>query len=107
MTGPVYEAPELHSPEIKAISRGERLRERREGAVAVPAAFYKIVYDPRRRRVIAFVLPNKNLKGHEIDEYLTSVDEIEALTGLDFFPRLSRRRERQLERVVSNAVWRH
>jgi endonuclease G len=59
--------------------------------VAVPTAFYKIVVDydsDDHVSVLAFILPNRSLTGHDLDEYLVRVDDIEAMTGLDFLTAL-------------------
>ena len=43
------------------------------------------------------MLPQKNAK---FIDYVTTVDEIEAVTGLDFFTNLNRSEERMLESKV-------
>ena len=97
ITGPVYQAPEINVPADKTIGANR---------VAVPAAFYKIVYDPRSERALSFLLPNRRLKGRKPREFRISVDAIEELTEIDFLAALPRRRQRQLEsRVVP--MWRH
>lgn len=81
-TGPIFEK----EPEKKIAGR-----------VAIPDAFYKIVYDPDRGRTIAFIMPNKKLTGKKIPEYIVSIDQIEDETGLDFLDALSERKQRILE----------
>ena len=65
--------------------------------VAVPDAFFKVLLaDNSRAKAIGFVYPNK--KGHkDMNEYLKSVDEIEELTGIDFFPLLNDEVEQRVE----------
>lgn len=97
ITGPVYQAPEINVPADKTIGANR---------VAVPAAFYKIVYPPRSERALSFLLPNRRLKGRQPREFRISVDAIEELTEIDFLAALPRRRQRQLEsRVVP--MWQH
>ncbi|MFC2991205.1 DNA/RNA non-specific endonuclease [Halomonas tibetensis] len=61
----------------------------RVGLVEVPEAFYKIIAVPGDKpRVLAFLMPQEVLGDEPLDAYLVSVDEIEGLTGLNFFPRL-------------------
>ena len=56
--------------------------------VAVPALFYKIVYSPARGgRMIAFLLPNDVITS-SISSFIVTVDSIETITGIDFFPGL-------------------
>lgn len=63
-----------------------------EKKVAVPDALYKIVIREDRGtvRALAFIIPNI-IPSDEKDpaKYLTSVDRVEALTGLDFLTALS------------------
>ena len=52
--------------------------------VSVPKYFYKIGYDSKDQKMIAFMMPNSSSKG-ALSEYSTSVDNLENLTGIDFF----------------------
>ena len=74
--------------------------------VAVPEQFYKIAYEPARNRAIALVLPNKKIKGNDLEPFVTSVDAIEELTGIDFFPEVRKSRQRAMERNVGT-LWEH
>jgi endonuclease G len=75
--------------------------------LAVPNAFYKIVLhqDGSKVEALAFILPNNDLRGHELGEYLVSIDEIEALTGLDFFAALPDDIENALESAKAQDIW--
>ena len=70
--------------------------------VAVPDAFFKVILaDRSKAQAIGFVYPNK--AGHkDMTAYIKSVDEIEQLTGIDFFPLLDDR----VEDVVEAAGYR-
>ena len=65
--------------------------------VAVPDAFFKVVLaDRSRATAIGFVYPNK--PGHkDMTAYIKSVDEIEKITGIDFFPLLDDHVENAVE----------
>ena len=65
--------------------------------VAVPDAFFKVVLaDRAKAQAIGFVYPNKS--GHkDMTAYIKSIDEIEQLTGIDFFPLLDDRVENAVE----------
>jgi endonuclease G, mitochondrial len=76
--------------------------------VAVPTHFYKIVVDANSSGhldALAFVIPNKNLSGHHYKEYLASIDEIEAATGLDFLSALDPDVQNQLESKKAQNIW--
>lgn len=72
--------------------------------VAVPELFYKIVYDPDNQKMIAFVLPNKD-SNEPLYNFVVSVDSVEVLTGIDFFPELDDELEDQLEAMDSYRNW--
>lgn len=57
--------------------------------VAIPKRFYKVVLDVSgaEKKAIAFILPNELCKDPMVT-YATTVDEVEAITGIDFFPNL-------------------
>ncbi len=75
---------------------------------AVPTHFYKIVVDSKNANnvsVLAFILPNENLTGRNVSEFLTSVDEIERLTGLNLLEKLSDQIENEVESIIATKVW--
>ena len=68
--------------------------------VDVPKHFYKVVYAPEKGKMIAFVLPNE--KGQKtLSEYVVSVDKVEALTGINFFPQLTDEIEQRPESKIN------
>ena len=65
--------------------------------MAVPDAFFKVILaDKRKSNAIGFVMPN-NGKHRNMKEYVRSIDEIESLTGIDFFPLLDDKVEQTVE----------
>jgi len=68
--------------------------------VSVPDFFYKIAYFPEENVMIAYFMPNKRLTGHKLEEFVISVDEIEELTGFDFFSELPDELEDMLESEI-------
>jgi len=56
--------------------------------VAVPDAFYKVVFDPVRVDAIAFIIPNRKEKSSDLPRFITSVDKVEKETGFDFLSNL-------------------
>ncbi|MFQ5483644.1 MAG: DNA/RNA non-specific endonuclease [Nitrospinaceae bacterium] len=103
ITGPVYDAPDLGGPD-KEFIWGTCEKEDDRSGVAVPDGFYKILYDPRRKRALAFLFPNARLRHRKVTEFRTFVREVEELTGLNFFPRMSRRTQNILELNVAE-MW--
>jgi endonuclease G len=72
--------------------------------VAVPTHFFKIVFDPVRVQVIAFLLPNAALPTQTLPAYITSVHHVERLTALDFHNRLDDAVEVLVENTISE-MW--
>jgi endonuclease G len=93
-TGPVYPDP------VRTI--GDEVAKKPGDPVAVPEAFYKIVYHPKTGHAVAFLLPNKKLCSEDPNKFVTSIGKIREQTGIDFFTGLSARAKRILERTVGN-----
>jgi endonuclease G len=74
--------------------------------VRVPAATFKLLawYDDRGRLSMrAYVMP-QDAEG-PLESFLTSVDDVEQQTGLDFFPELPDDLERPLEAQTAISLW--
>lgn len=75
--------------------------------VSVPDLFYKIILDLKEpeKKAIAFLMPNeKSVK--KIHHYAVSIDEVENITGIDFFAGfLSPELEEQLESSSNPKKW--
>lgn len=91
LCGPVFEPPDDALP----------------SGVAIPDRFFKIVVDETDDALAVFaVLVPQEVLGHErIARYLVSVDRIEALTGIDFFPELPDGVETALESRAATRLW--
>lgn len=75
--------------------------------VSVPNQFYKIVFDYNNGKpnVLAFLMPHEN-SSKPLYDFVVSVDSIETLTGIDFFPKLEDVLEQELEASSSYKNWR-
>jgi endonuclease G len=82
--------------------------------VAIPTAFYKIIVAPTANSLdsITLLLPHATEKhtGREglnyLETHITSIDRIETLTGVDFFPEFDEQSEEQLEATIAPQLWR-
>lgn len=74
--------------------------------VRVPSAFFKVLLAPYASpmRAIGFVYPNMKCDGN-MAAYAVSVDDVEKMTGLDFFSSLPDEIENDVEAVVSFKDW--
>ncbi len=75
--------------------------------VEVPPMFFKIVVTETGGKpvILAFLFPHQSKKHGEIQDYLVSVNIIEAMTGLDFFPDLHDEEWEQVERTSTLENW--
>lgn len=84
-------------PSLKTIGREN---------VSVPNYFYKILLDNSngRYKMIAFLVPSKK-SDKPIYDFVVSVDQIEKMTGIDFFPKLNDKIENSLEKNSDYKSW--
>ncbi|CCH52371.1 DNA/RNA non-specific endonuclease [Fibrisoma limi BUZ 3] len=70
----------------------------RQNEVAVPKKYYKVLLycNNPEIRMIGFLLDNKG-SDSSLKQFVVPVDQIEQLTGIDFFPKLPDNLERELE----------
>lgn len=61
----------------------------KEHKIMVPAFFYKLIYQENREknswRAYAFIVPNSDVNNNEVPHMQVTIDQLEALTGLDFY----------------------
>ncbi|MBQ4063318.1 MAG: DNA/RNA non-specific endonuclease [Bacteroidaceae bacterium] len=76
------------------------------GHVKIPDAFFKVLLTDYngKYRSIGFVCKNKAEK-KKLKEYAMSIDEVEELTGLDFFTALPDETENEMEKSYSAPFW--
>ncbi len=74
--------------------------------VSVPNAYYKVVldYQEPEYKAIGFLLPNEGSK-KDLQAFAVSVDEVEEVTGIDFFHRLKDTEEDVLEASYDVSLW--
>lgn len=90
--GPIYDA---HA-EPKYIGRGK---------VRVPQRFFKVVLcRTGNPKAIGFIYDNEGRK-QPMREHVYSVDEVERITGIDFFPALDDQVERRVEATARLSDW--
>lgn len=74
--------------------------------VTIPGYYYKVLLkrEDENIKTIAFLLPHIGAVG-EISDYIVTVNSIETLTGIDFFPELSNRIENRVESQYEPRNW--
>ena len=101
-SGTIYIAcgPILYKNDISYIGEERKIR--------VPNAFFKVILaglDEGKPRAIGFIY--KNAPGNnQLDHYVNSVDQVERITGLDFFSQLPDDVENEIESNYNLNQWR-
>ncbi len=74
--------------------------------VAVPKNFYKVIldYNEPEIKAIGFIIPNEK-SNKSIAEYAMSVDDVEEITQIDFFPLLNDEEESIIEERLELYKW--
>lgn len=90
----------LYDPEVKARYIGRNVQ------VRVPDGFFKVVLSLQagQEKAIAFLYRNTDER-QTMDDAATTVDEVERLTGMDFFATLSDELESTLESTYDLRQW--
>lgn len=78
---------------------------RKDIKIAVPDRFFKVVLMMGRTpRAIGFIFPNEGTR-RDLRSYAVSVDKVEKVTGIDFFPALDDETENKVESECKPADW--
>lgn len=74
--------------------------------VSVPKYFYKVILDNTEPSVkgIAFIMPNSS-SSLSLEYYAVSIDSVEKLTNIDFFPLLEDNIEKKIEKNLCVKCW--
>jgi endonuclease G, mitochondrial len=74
--------------------------------VSVPKYFYKVLIDVKEPEIkgIAFIMENVS-SSYPLSAFAVSIDSIQKLTGIDFFPALEDKLERKLETELEIEKW--
>jgi endonuclease G len=98
VTGPILK--DLNKSEYKVIG---------ENNIVVPNYFYKaILYvSDTTIQAIGFVLPNQKAEKKSLYSYSCSIDELEILSGIDFFFKLPDKIEKKVEQTFDTLFWKN
>ena len=80
--------------------------ERSVNKLKIPEYHYKLVVDASAEnpRGMAFVMPNKKCE-ERFSAYVISIDSLERLTGIDFFPEMNTELETKIEQASDYTAW--
>lgn len=79
-----------------------------ENRITVPARYFKVVFAPYANppRAIAFVMPNHAVSGG-VQQSVVTVDQLEEITGFDFFSNLPDELEERIESESRYSQWQY
>jgi endonuclease G len=89
------------------IFNGVRKTIGRENKIAVPNAFFKVLMDYKNpeHKAIAFIIPHE-MSDRRLEEFMVTIDQVEILTGIDFFNDLiNDAEEEKLESQIDKTKW--
>lgn len=72
--------------------------------VAVPNYFYKVLLTRDRKKMIGFLVPHR-VSEKPLYDFVTDVDTIEKMTGIDFFSSLADAAENAMEKTSDYKKW--
>lgn len=74
--------------------------------ISVPVYYYKIILDMKEPEVkaIGFIIENKAHHKH-LKEFAVTIDSLETVTGIDFFPALNDKLENDMESTLEVEKW--
>ncbi|WP_069659203.1 DNA/RNA non-specific endonuclease [Arcticibacter eurypsychrophilus] len=74
--------------------------------VAVPKYFYKVILDNNAPGIkgIGFIIPNTG-SNESLLNFAVSIDQVERITGIDFFPLLPDKQENLIESSLNTTAW--
>ena len=83
-----------------------KLKQIGKEAVSVPNYFYKILLDNSRGeyKTIAFLVPHEDSE-KPLNKFVVSIDQLEKMTGIDFFLKLEDNIENKLEKTTDYKGW--
>lgn len=79
-------------------------QERSKNSISIPEKHFKVVMDLDNQRGVAFLMDNSKAT-KPVENYMVPIDEIERLTGYDFFPALDHQQEKSIESATDYRDW--
>ncbi|WP_373726091.1 DNA/RNA non-specific endonuclease [Bacteroides heparinolyticus] len=74
--------------------------------ITVPEAFFKVILctESNPPKAIGFIYKNRS-GNHPMDSYVNTIDQVERITGIDFFPALPDKMEKEVEATYDLKLW--
>jgi endonuclease G len=76
---------------------GKEYRTIGRNKIPVPRAMFKILYDIKTNESLSLIIPNERISSQNLPKYISTIKQIEKLTGLDFFWNLKKQPKESVE----------
>ena len=102
----IYRNPEskLYVTTGGILKEGLPVIEKSINKVSIPEAFFKVIIDPIKNTGIGFILPNQGTN-QPLETFATTIDEVEKITGLDFYQGMPNAKENNIESTLNKSNW--
>ena len=80
------------------------VQERSVNKMSIPQYYFKVALDLANKKAIAFIMPNKEIK-YPIASFVVPINEVEEVTGINFFYQLEDGLEEELESQKAYTDW--
>jgi endonuclease G len=80
-------------------------QERSKNQVSIPKYYFKVAVDYEENKGIAFLISQEKTD-YPIESYVVTIDSVESITGIDFYPNLSEDQEKKIESSSDISDWR-
>lgn len=106
LRGYVYDHPETQLYVVTGPLLNDSLAKIDRGInkVSIPKYFYKVALDLKNKKAIAFIMPNKDI-AYPVSSFAVPINEVEEVTGINFFYQLADSLEEALESQKNVADW--
>jgi endonuclease G len=106
LRGYLYENPDVQLYVVTGpvLEDGLSVIERSVNKVSIPDRYFKVALDLENGRGIGFIMPNEKIS-YPLESFAVPIDQVEEVTGLDFFNQLEDAREESLEKTLDKSAW--
>ncbi len=80
-------------------------QKRSKNQISIPEYHYKVAVDFKENKGIAFLISQEKTD-YPLETYVVSIDSVEALTKINFYPNLTQKEETEIEKTTDISKWR-
>ena len=92
-----------HSAAALVVSgNNARIGETSKARIAVPTHYFKVIFSPKLKQAMAFIIPNQPFTVNALGSYKTSVKNIELISGYNFFPQFPQSFANTIDNEIAN-----